>query len=1270
MSHVRETIVGDAAVRGVSGGERKRVTLSEALITRASVIAFDNATRGLDASTALEYARSLRIITDLAERTTIATLYQVSESIFDLFDRVAVVDEGRYARSLRIITDLAERTTIATLYQVSESIFDLFDRVAVVDEGRVIYYGPKNQTRSYFESLGYYTPERQTTSDFCTALVDPDQVQFKEGFETRAPRTAEDRERAWLQSDLYKALLNETQEYESATADADHAQQLGTVTANEKNTGVKPSSPYTVSFWQQTKACMWRQLLIQWSTREDMYLKLFTIVTINLVIGALFFGQSRDSTGVFTRGGVLLFATLLNGWLQLEVAFSAVAGRPMLARHRTFAFHRPAAVSLARAIIDIPFLAVQCLLTTIILYWIANLRADAGAFFYFFLVVFLCAYNLTALYRAIASLVPGFNEAIRFSVMALNVIIMTIGYVIRRPQMNWTIFLNYISGIPYAFEALLVNELVGPIPCNPSQIVPFNEPRDVTYQTCALTGASPGSLDTPSQDYLYTTFRYQSRTRGYNWAVVLGFTILYLIITLVAVEKLDWTAGGGGVTIWARTKEAKRRLAGATTEPARKDDPEAAPVQPSRSNSGEASDETRANSPEQTTGDANVQKKALDKWNDKAIFTWKDINLTLENGRRLLHEVDGWVRPGQMTALLGQSGAGKTTLMTALSQRGAAGHLTGEMLVDGKPIDKAFSKGTGLVLQADMHLATQTVREAIEFSALLRQPAEISRADKLAHAQEVIETLELESLADALIGMPGAGLSIEKRKRVTIGVELAAKPDLLLFLDEPTSGLDSAGAAAIVRLLRRLASEGQAILCTIHQPSALLFESFDNVLLLKPGGEVTFFGQTGDVAGKGSERIRRYFESQGAPECHPAQNVAEYILEVVGGSLGRGVDWGKKWRESDDSKAVRTEIDNIVGERSQRPNKVASRDLREYSAHTYEQIRVLVHRQLRDTWRDFAFTYGLLFSHLLVGLLSGGIFYGLNTSPVDLQNRVFVVFLILLNVPAVVNAIISKFFELRVLFEARESPSKIYAWYSLIAAFLIALTPVALVCAVIYFVPGFFLPYGKQPTYVAGFFFLNTLTVVYFFILFALILVGSCPSPVIAAELVPFLLPILAICNGVIVPRASMPQPFRSFVYYVNPISYYVQAQVSTVMHPLQVVCEREDLAIFNSPPGQDCSTYAGAWAQTAGGYLSNPEATAECGFCQYREGSQFAMTLNADYSFRWQAWGILLGFTFFNLFAVFFGYWWMNVKGYGIGVAASKSVAARAWRSVRKSKK
>jgi len=138
-----------------------------------------------------------------------------------------------------------------------------------------------------------------------------------------------------------------------------------------------------------------------------------------------------------------------------------------------------------------------------------------------------------------------------------------------------------------------------------------------------------------------------------------------------------------------------------------------------------------------------------------------------------------------------------------------------------------------LAEQMDVHEGTATVREAMRFSAYLRQPCEVSIPQKDADVEEIIELLELQPLADALV----SGLRAEARKRLTIGVELASKPELLLFLDEPTSGLDGQSAWNIVRFLRKLANHGQAILCTIHQPSSLLFESFDRLLLLQTGGE-------------------------------------------------------------------------------------------------------------------------------------------------------------------------------------------------------------------------------------------------------------------------------------------------------------------------------------------------------------------------------------------------------------------------------------------------
>lgn len=114
------------------------------------------------------------------------------------------------------------------------------------------------------------------------------------------------------------------------------------------------------------------------------------------------------------------------------------------------------------------------------------------------------------------------------------------------------------------------------------------------------------------------------------------------------------------------------------------------------------------------------------------------------------------------------------------------GVISGDMLVDGHQRDDSFQRKTGYVQQQDLHLETSTVRESLMFSALLRQPKITPKAEKLAYVEEVIKLLEMEEYAEAVVGVPGEGLNVEQRKRLTIGVELAAKPDLLLFFDEPT----------------------------------------------------------------------------------------------------------------------------------------------------------------------------------------------------------------------------------------------------------------------------------------------------------------------------------------------------------------------------------------------------------------------------------------------------------------------------------------------------
>lgn len=167
-------------------------------------------------------------------------------------------------------------------------------------------------------------------------VTDPHEVQFRAGCEGSAPRTPEAREAAWLASPLYDKLQAEICAWDaevSASGAAD-AHALKSSVRAEKNKGMHTGSNYTVPF----------------------LVRLFTIVSISLLISSLFHGENTTAAGAYGRGGIMLFAGLLNGWLQLSESSEAVAGRMVIEKHKTFGFHRPSAVVIARALTDVPLL--------------------------------------------------------------------------------------------------------------------------------------------------------------------------------------------------------------------------------------------------------------------------------------------------------------------------------------------------------------------------------------------------------------------------------------------------------------------------------------------------------------------------------------------------------------------------------------------------------------------------------------------------------------------------------------------------------------------------------------------------------------------------------------------------------------------------------------------------------------------------------------------------------------------------------------------------
>ena len=251
---------------------------------------------------------------------------------------------------------------------------------------------------------------------------------------------------------------------------------------------------------------------------------------------------------------------------------------------------------------------------------------------------------------------------------------------------------------------------------------------------------------------------------------------------------------------------------------------------------------------------------------------------------------------------MGITGAGKTTLLNVLASRVTMGVVSGAIMINGQRRTQSFQRKTGYVQQQDFHLQTTTVREALTFSALLRQPREIPRKEKLKYVDEVIRILEMETFSEAIVGVPGEGLNVEQRKRLTIGVELAAKPELLLFVDEFSSGLDSQTAYSICQLLKTLAHNGMAIVCSVHQPSSILFSEFDKLLLLAQGGNEIYFGDIKDMV--------PYFEKYSGDRISEDANPAEWMLEVIGAAPGShsDVDWPATWHDSPERTTVREEI--------------------------------------------------------------------------------------------------------------------------------------------------------------------------------------------------------------------------------------------------------------------------------------------------------------------------------------------------------------------------
>ncbi|EIN12917.1 hypothetical protein PUNSTDRAFT_82390 [Punctularia strigosozonata HHB-11173 SS5] len=1195
LKHAKNTPVGDNRVRGVSGGEKKRVSISEALATRSLIGSWDNSTRGLDASTALEFVRALRIASD----------------------------------TMRL-------TTIVSIYQAGEQLYELFDKVCVINEGKMVYFGPADRARQYFLDLGFRPHNRQTTADFLVSVTDPNGRELQENITTPIPLTATDMAAAFKRSELSQLNEKDIESYRAEfTGKPERSAAYKTSARAEHAKRTRKASPYTITVFMQIKTLMVRRTQILKGSIAEQAIMTLSFVIQAIIVGTVFYNLPKSTSAYFSRGGVLFFSLLFAALSTMSEIPALFGQRPIVFRHNRAAMYHPFVEAVALTVVDVPITFITMLLFSIIIYFLVGLQRTAGQFFIFYLLVFTMTVTMKAWFRFLAASFKSPAPAQTIAGISILALVLYTGYSIPKPSMIGALkWITYINPLRYGYEAIMTNEfydLVGTC-ANLVPSGPGYEGVSLNNQACATVGSLPGQNTVQGSRYVSLSYAYYHKYLWRDWGIVLAFGVGFITFLLVATEFNTSLAGQNAVTLFKRGSRAQvlQEAEAATDE-----------------------EKGKSNASRGQSENLDEKKDAIAAPPMTDVFSWQHLNyyVPVSGGeRQLLADVSGYVAPGKLTALMGESGAGKTTLLNVLAERVGSGIVRGDRFVNGQPLPPDFQAQTGYVQQMDTHIANMTVREALRFSADMRQPQSVPSSEKAEYVEKCLHMCGLEAWADAIVG----SLGVEHRKRTTIGVELAAKPRLLLFLDEPTSGLDSQSAWAIVQFLRELADSGQAILCTIHQPSAELFQCFDRLLLLKKGGQTVYFGPLGHH----SQAMIDYFEGNGARHITEVENPAEYMLDIIGAGATATTDrdWFEVWQSSPNFKATQEEIEVIHRDGRNRPAVEVARHSEYATAWPY-QVALLLHRTSMDIWRDPTYLISKFALNIAGGLFIGFTFFQSANSQQGVQNQLFAIYMgCILSVPLAQQGQVP-FLVTRGVFEIRERPSRMFSWTALLTAQIIAEIPWNIIGSSLFYLCWYWTVGFNNDR--AGYTYL--VMCIAFPIYYSTIgqaVAAMSPNAEIASVLFSFLFSFVLTFNGVM-------QPFRQlgwwkWMYRVSPYTYLIEGVLGQAIGNQLITCSTKELAVIIPPSGQTCSNYFANYIAKAGGYLTNPNATDECHFCSTRTTNEFLeATFNIFYSNHWRDFGLMIVYCAINIAAIY-GLTWLFRIRQGSLLAPFKKMAAR----------
>ncbi|XP_022764631.1 pleiotropic drug resistance protein 2-like isoform X2 [Durio zibethinus] len=1068
-----DIMVGDEMRRGISGGQKKRVTTGEMLVGPAKALFMDEISTGLDSSTTFQIVRFMK-------------------------QMVHIMDV----------------TMIISLLQPAPETYDLFDDIILLSEGKIVYQGPRENVLEFFKSVGFKCPERKGAADFLQEVT-----------------SRKDQQQYWCRK-------NEPYRYISVPEFVEHfnAFHIGQKLDDELRVPYDKSKThpaalvkekYGISNWELFKACFAREWLLM---RRNSFVYIFktTQITIMSVIAFTVFFRTKMKAGNITNGekfyGALFFSlinVMFNGMAELALTIFRL---PVFFKQRDFLFYPAWAFALPIWVLRIPLSLLESGIWIILTYYTIGFAPAASRFFRQFLAFFGIHQMALSLFRFIAAVGRTQVVANTLGTFTLLVVFVLGGFVVAKDDIKpWLIWGYYASPMSYGQNAIVLTEFLDKRWSAP---YPFPSNKSTTIGKILLK-----SRGMYTEEYWY-------------WicvAALIGFSLLFNLCFIAALTYLN-PLGDSKSVILDEDDESKIKKQ----------------LSDGQHNSG--TDMVVKNTPDNSIDSAADQAStkrgmvlpfqplslAFDHVNYYVDMPAEMKSQGIEETRlQLLRHVSGAFRPGVLTALVGVSGAGKTTLMDVLAGRKTGGYIEGTISISGYPKNQeTFARVSGYCEQNDIHSPHVTVYESLVYSAWLRLAKEVNAETRKMFVEEVMELVELNPLKNSLVGLPGVdGLSTEQRKRLTIAVELVANPSII-FMDEPTSGLDARAAAIVMRTVRNTVDTGRTVVCTIHQPSIDIFEAFDELFLMKRGGQVIYAGSLG----RHSHKLIEYFEAvPGVPKIKEGYNPATWMLEISSTAVEAqlDIDFAEIYAKSE----LYRKNEELIKDLS--TPVPGTKDLHfptTYSQDFFTQCKACFWKQYHSYWRNPQYNAVRFFMTFVVGIIFGLIFWGKGDKihkQQDLLNLLgamysAVLFLGATNTTAVQSVVAVE----RTVFY-RERAAGMYSplpyAFAQVAIEAIYVSIQTFVYSLLLFLMiGFHKDVGK---FFLFYYFISMCFM--YFTLYGMMLVALTPNHQFAAIVMSFFLSFWNLFSGFLIPRTEIPIWWRWY-YWASPVSWTIYGLVTS----------------------------------------------------------------------------------------------------------------------------